>query len=87
MKPTAPIQYNAKEPTPSKPSLDSQISEDGGNEAKENEIKPPSKFGFAYTGRGFITQDTFWFYSCVLMSCINSVIIVYQLTTKAYNFP
>lgn len=53
-----------------------------GTELNENEvfqqwsqtgIKPPSSFGHAYTGRGFITQDTFWFYSCVLLTCINTV--------------
>ncbi|KAK4520326.1 uncharacterized protein ATC70_008459 [Mucor velutinosus] len=38
-------------------------------------LKPPSDFGYAYTGRGFITQTTFWFYSCVLMTCINSVAV------------
>ncbi|KAL7317917.1 SNF1-interacting protein [Mucor circinelloides] len=38
-------------------------------------LKPPSDFGYAYTGRGFITQTTFWFYSCVLITCINSVAV------------
>ncbi|KAF1803955.1 hypothetical protein FB192DRAFT_1277897 [Mucor lusitanicus] len=38
-------------------------------------LKPPSDFGYAYSGRGFITQTTFWFYSCVLMTCINSVAV------------
>ncbi|GAN01488.1 transcription factor [Mucor ambiguus] len=38
-------------------------------------LKPPSDFGYAYTGRGFITQTTFWFYSCVLLTCINSVAV------------
>ncbi|KAG0170006.1 SNF1-interacting protein [Apophysomyces sp. BC1015] len=34
-----------------------------------------SEFGYSYTGRGFITQETFWFYSCVLMTCVNTVAI------------
>lgn len=36
-------------------------------------VDPPSIYGYAYTGRGFVTQDTFWFYSCILMTCINTV--------------
>ena len=39
----------------------------------KDEWNPPSEFGYAYTGRCFITQDTFWFYSSVLMSSINTV--------------
>ncbi|KAI9246007.1 hypothetical protein EDC94DRAFT_529843 [Helicostylum pulchrum] len=39
-------------------------------------LDSPSSFGYAYTGRGFITQDTLWFYSCILMSCINTVAIL-----------
>jgi hypothetical protein len=34
---------------------------------------PSSNYGYSYTGRGFITQETFWFYSCVLMTCVNTV--------------
>lgn len=37
--------------------------------------EPTSNFGYGYTGRGFVTQDTFWFYSCVLMHCVNTVAI------------
>ncbi|GAA5803830.1 hypothetical protein EDC94DRAFT_536683 [Helicostylum pulchrum] len=36
---------------------------------------PSSNYGYSYTGRGFITQETFWFYSCVLMTCVNTVAI------------
>lgn len=36
---------------------------------------PSSNYGYSYTGRGFITQETFWFYSCVLMTCVNTVYI------------
>ncbi|KAL9548325.1 hypothetical protein MBANPS3_005731 [Mucor bainieri] len=37
--------------------------------------EPASSYGYSYTGRGFITQETFWFYSCVLMNCVNTVAI------------
>lgn len=37
--------------------------------------EPSSSYGYSYTGRGFITQETFWFYSCVLMNCVNTVAI------------
>ncbi|KAI9487540.1 MAG: hypothetical protein EXX96DRAFT_535688 [Benjaminiella poitrasii] len=37
--------------------------------------EPTSSYGYAYTGRGFITQETFWFYSCVMMNCVNTVAI------------
>ncbi|KAI9494450.1 hypothetical protein BDB00DRAFT_818072 [Zychaea mexicana] len=37
--------------------------------------RPQSAFGYSYTGRAFITQETFWYYSCVLMSCVNTVAI------------
>lgn len=41
-----------------------------------NTVKDPSSnYGYSYTGRGFITQETFWFYSCVLMTCVNTVAI------------
>ncbi|OBZ89021.1 putative PH domain-containing protein C19A8.02 [Choanephora cucurbitarum] len=36
---------------------------------------PSSNHGYSYTGRGFITQETFWFYSCVLMTCVNTVAV------------
>ncbi|KAI9301593.1 hypothetical protein BJ944DRAFT_252193 [Cunninghamella echinulata] len=39
-------------------------------------VKPPtSQFGYSYTGRAFITQEAFWFYSCVVMSCVNTVAV------------
>ncbi|KAI8143142.1 hypothetical protein BJV82DRAFT_611536 [Fennellomyces sp. T-0311] len=37
--------------------------------------RPQSAFGYSYTGRAFITQETFWYYSCVLMTCVNTVAI------------
>lgn len=45
------------------------------NQLKQTGLNPPTQHGYAYSGRGFITQDTFWFYSCVLMTCINTVAI------------
>lgn len=43
------------------------------NQLCQTGLTPTSDFGYSYTGRAFITQDTFWFYSSVLMSCINTV--------------
>ncbi|KAI7897495.1 uncharacterized protein BX663DRAFT_481716 [Cokeromyces recurvatus] len=39
------------------------------------DIESPSKYGYAYVGYGFITEDAFWFYSCILTTCINSVVV------------
>jgi hypothetical protein len=52
-------------------------------ELTQKGLESPSQYGYAYTGRGFVTQESFWFYSCVLMSCINSVSIhtLYLLKT------
>lgn len=36
---------------------------------------PASIYGYAYTGHGFVTQETFWFYSCILMHCVNTIAI------------
>ncbi|KAF7724746.1 SNF1-interacting protein [Apophysomyces ossiformis] len=41
----------------------------------EDEEKPVFSLGYGYPGQVFVTQHTFWFYSCVLISCINSVAI------------
>ncbi|CAO3599851.1 unnamed protein product [Absidia cylindrospora] len=39
-------------------------------------VKPPtSEFGYSYTGRAFVTQETFWLYSCVLMTCVHTVAV------------
>ncbi|KAI8393812.1 uncharacterized protein BYT42DRAFT_552309 [Radiomyces spectabilis] len=39
-------------------------------------VTPPlSEFGYSYTGRAFITQEAFWFYSCIMMTCVNTVAI------------
>ncbi|KAI8890658.1 hypothetical protein K501DRAFT_236218 [Backusella circina FSU 941] len=45
------------------------------HELTQKGLESPSQYGYAYTGRGFITQESFWFYSCVLMTCINSVAV------------
>ncbi|KAI7855698.1 hypothetical protein BDC45DRAFT_544871 [Circinella umbellata] len=37
--------------------------------------RPESEFGYSYTGRAFITQETFWYYSSILMTCVNTVAI------------
>ncbi|KAL0086490.1 hypothetical protein J3Q64DRAFT_1639096 [Phycomyces blakesleeanus] len=37
-----------------------------------------SELGFAYTGRAFVTQETFWFYSTILMTCIHTVAVRLQ---------
>lgn len=36
---------------------------------------PTSEYGYSYTGRAFITQETFWFYSCVLLTCVTTVAV------------
>lgn len=35
--------------------------------------EPSSPLGFSYTGKGYITQCNFWFYSCVALNCVNTV--------------
>lgn len=45
------------------------------HQLKQIESTPPSNFGYAYTGTCYITQDTFWFYSNVMTTCINSVVV------------
>ncbi|KAI8994847.1 hypothetical protein BDB01DRAFT_846847 [Pilobolus umbonatus] len=37
--------------------------------------EPKSSYGYMYTGRAYITQDTFWFYSCIMMTCVNTIAI------------
>lgn len=64
--PTSPTVAN----TPME-SLESELSAQLPSTVKD----PSSNYGYAYTGRGFITQETFWFYSCVLMTCVNTVAI------------
>lgn len=46
---------------------------------------PISKFGYSYTGRAFITQETFWYYSCILMNCVHTASIVETGTCKEDN--
>ncbi|RCH98955.1 SNF1-interacting protein [Rhizopus stolonifer] len=37
--------------------------------------EPSSPLGFSYTGKGYITQCNFWFYSCVALNCVNTVAV------------
>ncbi|KAG0174817.1 SNF1-interacting protein [Apophysomyces sp. BC1021] len=41
----------------------------------QDEDKSVVKHGYSYTGRAFVTQSTFWFYSCIMITCINTVAI------------
>lgn len=45
------------------------------HQLKQTDTTPPSNYGYAYTGRCYITQDTFWFYSCVMTTCTHSVVV------------
>lgn len=47
---------------------------------KDTEVQelPLSSFGHSYTGRAFLTQETFWFYSCMMMTCVNTVSKAYM---------
>ncbi|CEP07785.1 hypothetical protein [Parasitella parasitica] len=73
------IHHDAKEAGAAKSKLNSPDTDTYEKELvqqlAQTGLQPPSDFGYAYTGRGFITQTTFWFYSCVLMTCINSVAV------------
>ncbi|KAI8641777.1 hypothetical protein BD408DRAFT_433004 [Parasitella parasitica] len=74
------IQNDTTEIEATKPKLNSPggtdtYERDLAHQLAQTGLRPPSDFGYAYTGRGFITQTTFWFYSCVLMTCINSVAV------------
>ncbi|KAI7892149.1 uncharacterized protein EV154DRAFT_419104 [Mucor mucedo] len=77
--PTGSEAPNMKEIELSKSSLHSPDAElyevELVKQLKQTGLTPPTRHGYAYSGRGFITQDTFWFYSCVLMTCINTVAI------------
>lgn len=76
-KPTASGEGSIKEIESSKSALNSNSAElyerELVNQLSHSGLKPLSDFGYAYAGRVFITQETFWFYSSVLMSCINTV--------------
>lgn len=78
-KPMASDGSSIKEIESSKSALNSNSAElyekELVNQLSHSGLKPLSDFGYSYAGRGFITQETFWFYSSVLMSCINTVAI------------
>jgi len=68
-------QYDAEEVEAAKSAGADIYDKELAHQLTQTGLKPPSDFGYAYTGRGFITQTTFWFYSCVLITCINSVAV------------
>lgn len=51
-----------------------------------NVKEPSSSFGYAYTGKGYITQETFWFHSCVMLNCINTVRNFLKIYKKKLKF-
>ncbi|CEP12823.1 hypothetical protein [Parasitella parasitica] len=66
--------------TPTSPTITNNTVVDSSEQEFNSQLpsaikEPSSSYGYSYTGRGFITQETFWFYSCVLMNCVNTVAI------------
>ncbi|CEI87900.1 hypothetical protein RMCBS344292_02305 [Rhizopus microsporus] len=61
-------------PTAPNPSVD-QLEQELNAQLPTTVKEPVSTFGYSYTGKGFITQETFWFYSCMMMNCVNTVAI------------
>lgn len=39
---------------------------------------------YGYSGRGYVTQNRLWFYSCTLMTCVNTVshVLVFLLLSR-----
>ncbi|SAL98337.1 hypothetical protein [Absidia glauca] len=52
-----------------------QMEQDLLHQLTQNVKPPTSDFGYSYTGRAFVTQETFWLYSCVMMTCVNTVAV------------
>jgi hypothetical protein len=52
-----------------------QMEQDLQHQLTQNVQPPTSKFGYSYTGRAFVTQETFWLYSCVMMTCVHTVAV------------
>ncbi|KAI8060354.1 hypothetical protein BC940DRAFT_337637 [Gongronella butleri] len=52
-----------------------QLEQELQTELSHNVRPPTSQFGYSYTGRAFVTQETFWLYSCVVMSCVHTVAV------------
>ncbi|ORX45898.1 hypothetical protein DM01DRAFT_1311533, partial [Hesseltinella vesiculosa] len=55
-----------------------QLEQELQSELSQNVRPPTSQFGYSYTGRAFVTQETFWLYSCVVMSCVHTVAVRLQ---------
>lgn len=56
-------------------SLLEQMEQELQHQLIQNVQPPTSDFGYSYTGRAFVTQETFWLYSCVMMTCVNTVAV------------
>ncbi|CAO3658004.1 unnamed protein product [Rhizopus stolonifer] len=52
-----------------------QLEQEFTSQIPTNVKEPSSSFGYVYTGKGYITQETFWFHSCVMLNCINTVAV------------
>ncbi|KAI9279632.1 hypothetical protein BY458DRAFT_553750 [Sporodiniella umbellata] len=52
-----------------------QLEQEFTSQIPANVKEPTSSFGYAYTGKGYITQETFWFHSCVMLNCVNTVAV------------
>lgn len=50
-----------------------QLEQELSSQIPTNIKEPTSTFGYVYTGKGYITQETFWFHSCIMLNCINTV--------------
>ncbi|KAG1312791.1 hypothetical protein G6F64_002745 [Rhizopus arrhizus] len=61
-------------PTTANHSTD-QLEQELSSQLPINIKEPSSTFGYSYTGKGYITQDTFWFYSCIVLNCVNTVAV------------
>ncbi|KAI7900458.1 uncharacterized protein BX663DRAFT_517696 [Cokeromyces recurvatus] len=51
------------------------LEQDFNSQLPSSVKEPLSNYGYAYTGCGYITQEAFWFYSCVMMNCVNTVAV------------
>ncbi|KAG1381717.1 hypothetical protein G6F61_002916 [Rhizopus arrhizus] len=52
-----------------------QLEQELSSQIPANIKEPTSTFGYVYTGKGYITQETFWFHSCIMLNCINTVAV------------
>lgn len=88
------MQEEENVPSPTTPTTPADTSEQELSAQLAGSAAPPtSEFGYSYTGRAFVTQDTFWFYSCVLMTCVNTVSFFFGkgsfsfLQSNQFDFP